>query len=99
MKKEKKKKSDLFIRLRSGLIYSIVILVCSFLGNFTTMLMIAAASGICAFEFYKMLKSDAKLPNELLGVLASVAFPVVFYFFNIRGVIFVTGAFVVCLLI
>lgn len=96
---EKKKHSDLFIRLRSGAIYAAIILAGSLLGNFATMIMIAGASGICAFEFYLMLRSDAKLPNELLGIIAAVAYPVVYYFFGIKGDIFVTAAFLVALLV
>lgn len=96
---KKKQHSDLFIRLRSGGIYAVVILAGSLLGNFATMLMIAAAAGISAFEFYSMLRSDAKLPNELLGIIASILFPIVYFFFDIRGVIFVTVAFVITLLI
>ena len=97
--KEKKQHSDLFIRLRSGLIYAIVILAGSLLGNIATMIMIAAAAGISAFEFYFMLRSDAKLPNEALGIAAAVAFPVTYIFFQMKGVIFVTATFIIALLV
>lgn len=79
-KSEKKHSSDLFIRLRSGAIYAAVILLGTLLGNIATMILLSAAAGICAFEFYAMLRSDAKLPNEVLGILGAMAYPVAFYF-------------------
>ena len=96
---EKKQKSDLYIRLRSGAIYAAVILAGSLLGNLATMIMLAGAAGICSFEFFVMLRSDAKLPNEVLGIGAAVAYPVTYYFFGIKGAIFVTAALIVALLV
>lgn len=96
---EKKQHSDLFIRLRSGLIYAIVIIAGTLLGNLATMIMLSAASGFAAYEFYVMLRSDAKLPNELLGILAAVFYPISYYFLRTTGVIFVTAALIVALLV
>ena len=96
---EKKQHSDLFIRLRSGAVYAVIILAGSLLGNIATLVMVAAAAGISAYEFYFMLRSDAKLPNEALGIAAAVAFPVSYFFFQMKGVIFVTAAFIIALLI
>ena len=95
----KSQHSDLFIRLRSGAIYAIVILAGSLLGNIATMIMVAVAAGISAYEFYFMLRSDAKLPNETLGIAAAVAYPVSYYFFAIKGTLFVTAALIVALLV
>lgn len=96
---EKKKHSDLFIRLRSGAIYAVFVLAGSLLGNIATMILIAATAGFAAFEFYLMLRSDAKLPNESLGIGAAVAYPVTYFFFGMKGVIFVTAALIIMLLI
>lgn len=96
---EKKSNSDLFVRLRTGAIYAVVILVGSLLGNIATTIMVAAASGLSAYEFYQMLRSDAKLPNEMLGILASVAFPIFYYLFNVIGMIFVMVCLILCLLV
>lgn len=95
----KKQHSDLFIRLRSGLVYAIIILAGSLLGNIATLIMVAGAAGISAYEFYFMLRSDAKLPNESLGIAAAVSFPVSYFFFQMKGVIFVTAALIIALLI
>lgn len=96
--KSKKTQSDLFIRLRSGLIYAIIVIAGSLLGNFATMIMLCIAAGISAYEFYLILRSDAKLPNELLGIIAAVAFPLSYYFFSFKGIIFVCGALILALM-
>ena len=96
---EKKQNSDLFIRLRSGALYAIVVLAGSLLGNIATLIMVAGAAGISAYEFYFMLRSDAKLPNEALGITTAVAFPISYFFFQMKGVIFVTAALIITLLI
>ena len=36
-------------------------------------------AGICAGEFFYMLRSDAKLPNEMLGIIAAVLYPCLLY--------------------
>lgn len=97
--KQKSKGSDLFIRLRSGAIYAACVLVGCLLGNIATMILIALAAGISSYEFYLMLRRDAKLPNETLGVVAAVAYPVCYYFFQAPGILFVTVVFIILLLI
>jgi phosphatidate cytidylyltransferase len=67
--------------------------------DITTTIVIAALSGLCAFEFYAMLRSDAKLPNELIGTTAAALFPVSFYFWGFNGVLSLTTAFALVLLI
>lgn len=94
-----KQHSDLFIRMRSGVVYAAVILAGSLLGNIATTIMLACASGICAFEFYYIQRSDAKLPNEALGIIAAVAYPLSYFFFNVKGVIFVTVSLILLLLV
>lgn len=96
-KSNKNKHSDLFIRLRSGLIYAIIVLAGCLLGNLATTLMLCFAAGVSAYEFYFMLRKDAKLPNEVLGIIAAVAYPASYYLFNVKGVLFVTVAFILSL--
>lgn len=69
------KRSELFIRLRSGLIYAIIVLLGCLLGNLATTIMLSFAAGISAYEFFLVLRKDAKLPNEALGIIAAVACP------------------------
>lgn len=95
----KKTHSDLYIRLRSGLIYAIIVLTGSLINNISTMIMVSITAGICAFEFCYVLHSDAKLPNETIGVLGAMSIPVSFYFFGIKGVVFVIGILILALLL
>jgi phosphatidate cytidylyltransferase len=63
------------------------------------MLAMAALSGLCAFELYAMLRSDAKLPNELMGIIAATLYPVSYWFWGFSGALSLTTAFAVALLI
>ena len=61
--------SNLVVRTATGAIYILLTVVCVLASEATTALYLALLSAICANEFYYMLRSDAKLPNELLGVV------------------------------
>lgn len=65
----------------------------------TTALYLALLSAICAGEFYLMLRSDAKLPNELLGVIAAALFPIAMWLFGIPGVAVTLVVFIIVLLV
>jgi phosphatidate cytidylyltransferase len=66
--------------------------------RWTTMLMCAFLAGICAFELYRMLKSDANTPNLIIGICTSVAFPVSYFFWHFNGVLTLTVTSVTVLL-
>ena len=70
-----KNASDLQVRFRTGFIYVTVSVLCVLASELSTVLLLCVLSGIAAGEFFYMLRSDAKLPNELLGVVAAVAYP------------------------
>jgi phosphatidate cytidylyltransferase len=74
-------------------------MVLTLASELTTMLAMAALSGICAWEFYAMLRSDAKLPNELIGTVTAALFPATYYFFSFNGILSLTTTFAVVLLI
>jgi phosphatidate cytidylyltransferase len=58
--------------------------------TWTTVLMCSALAGFCAFEFYAMLRSDAKLPNEMIGILSAIGCPPVFFLFHFNGLLTLT---------
>ncbi len=91
--------AGLGVRIRTGAIYIIVTTACILLGDIPTVIMLMAVAGICAGEFYFMLRSDAKLPNEVLGIIAAVLYPPSVYFYGAAGVVIVTIVFVVALLV
>ncbi len=70
-----KNATDLQVRFRTG------IRVCGAVGfvhprqRLTTVAFLVATAGITAGEFYYMLRSDAKLPNEMLGIIAAMLYP------------------------
>ena len=64
--------SDLQVRFRTGVIYTAVTVICVLAGNIPMVLMLMVVAGICAGEFFYMLRSDAKLPNEMLGIIAAM---------------------------
>jgi phosphatidate cytidylyltransferase len=80
-------------------VFSISITVLILISDFTTMLAMALLSGLCAFEFYAMLRSDAKLPNELIGTVCAALFPVSYWLWGFNGLLSLTSAFAVVLLV
>ncbi len=97
--KKLKNPSELQVRIRTGAIYILLTVVCVLASDITTALYLALLSAICAGEFYLMLRSDAKLPNELLGVIAAASFPIIMWLFGIPGVVVVLVVFVTVLLV
>ena len=78
------------VRLRTGVIYVGLNVLCVLVSDVTTMIILAATAAVCAGEFYYMLRSDAKMPNEVIGIIASAAYPVAAFFFGLRGLVDVT---------
>lgn len=65
----------LLVRTGFGLIYAALFIACLALGTIPTAIFIAAMSWLCCFEFYRMMRLDGKVPNELLGLAAAILFP------------------------
>lgn len=94
-----KNPSETQVRIRTGAIYIFLNIVCVMLGNIPTAIILAITAGICAGEFYFMLRSDAKLPNELIGIIAAVCFPLSAFLFGFQGIVIVLSLFLLALLI
>lgn len=97
--KRVKNLSDLQVRMATGTVYIVITVVCILLGQIPTVLMLSATAGICAGEFYYMVRRDAKLPNELLGTIAAVLYPLSAFFLGWAGLVCVTVALMLSLLI
>lgn len=65
----------LLVRAGFGLIYAGLFIACLLLGTMPTAIFVAAMSWLCCFEFYRMMRLDGKVPNELLGLAAAILFP------------------------
>ena len=94
-----KNASELQVRFRTGFIYVAVSVLCVLASKWTTLALLCATAGICAGEFYYMLRSDAKLPNEMLGIIAAVLYPASVFFFGLSGAFVVSLALLLALLV
>ena len=65
----------LVVRTAFGLVYAALFMGCLLFGTLPTALFVAAMSWLCCFEFFRMMRLDGKVPNELLGLTAAVLFP------------------------
>ncbi|MCL2826577.1 MAG: phosphatidate cytidylyltransferase [Eggerthellaceae bacterium] len=97
--KKLKNPSDIQVRFRTGFVYIFITLVCLMVNNLTTVLLLCAIAGICAGEFFYMLRSDAKLPNELLGIVGAVLYPISVWLLGLVGALLVTVLLLVALLV
>ena len=94
-----KNASDLQIRFRTGFLYVAFSVLCILLSKWTTLALLCATAGMCAGEFYYMLRADAKLPNEMLGIIAAVLYPASVFFFGFSGAFVVTLGLLLALLV
>ena len=94
-----KNPSDLQVRFRTGAIYIGITVVCIMLGTIPTVIMLSATAGICAGEFYYMLRKDAKLPNEAFGIVGAVLYPPAMYVAGMSGMAAVAFVLLVALLV
>jgi phosphatidate cytidylyltransferase len=91
--------SNLVVRTATGAVYILLTVVCIAASEATTAVYLSVLSAICAGEFYYMLRSDAKLPNEFLGICAAALFPLATWLFGLPGVVSVFAIFVLTLLV
>lgn len=94
-----KNPTDIQVRFRTGFIYVAVSVICVMASDWTTLLLMMLTAGICAGEFYYMLRSDAKLPNEMLGIIGAALYPAGAFFFGLDGVVYVSLALMLALII
>ena len=93
-----KNPTDIQVRFRTGFVYVAVSVICVVASEWTTLLLLMLTAGISAGEFYYMLRSDAKLPNEMLGIIGAVLYPLSVFFFGIVGVVYVSLALLLALI-
>lgn len=94
-----KNPSSFQVRLRTGIVYTGLTVVCVLAGGVPMVIMLMVVAGICAGEFYYMLRQDAKLPNEMLGIIAAVLYPPSVYFYGLGGAMVVSLALLLALLV
>lgn len=97
--KKLKNATDIQVRFRTGFVYILLSVIGIMVHEVTTVLLFSVMAGICANEFYYMLRADAKLPNELLGIVAAVLFPPAVWLFGLAGACVVAVVFLIALLV
>ena len=90
--KKLKNPTNFQVRFRTGFVYIVVSVVCVLASEWTTLALLVAMAGITAGEFYYMLRQDAKLPNEMLGIIAAMLYPVSVFFLGLDGALYVSLA-------
>ena len=91
--------TDIQVRFRTGFIYIALSVICIMVNEWTTLLLLMLTAGISAGEFYYMLRSDAKLPNEMLGIIGAVLYPASVFFLGYDGVVYVSLALMLALIV
>ncbi len=67
----------LLVRLAAGAVYVAVNVAALVLGKIPTALVMAFTAGVCCWEFFRLMRADAKTPNQILGIAFAVAMPLV----------------------
>lgn len=94
-----KNASDLQVRFRTGFIYVTVSVLCILASEWTTLALLSTTAAVCAGEFYYMLRADAKLPNEMLGIVAAALYPFSVHFFGLSGALVVSLVLLLALIV
>lgn len=97
--KKLKNPTNFQVRFRTGFVYIVVSAVCVLASEWTTLALLVAMAGITAGEFYYMLRQDAKLPNEMLGIIAAMLYPVSVFFLGLNGALYVSLALLLALIV
>ena len=97
--KKLKNPTDIQVRFRTGFVYVAVSVVCLLVSKWTTLALLVVLASISAGEFYYMLRSDAKLPNEMLGIIATMLYPVSVFFWGLNGALCVNLALLLALIV
>ena len=70
------KASKFMTRAVVGVGYAVWVLVCLLMGRWATTALLCVFAWQCCNEFYKMMRMAGRMPNELIGLAAAVAFPI-----------------------
>ena len=97
--KKLKNPTNFQVRFRTGFVYIVVSVVCVLASELTTLAQLVAMAGITAREFYYKQRQAAKLPNEMLGIIAAMLYPVSVFFLGLDGALYVSLALLLALIV
>lgn len=93
------KMGSFWTRFFVGAIYLFTVLLCFFFGNIPTMIVLSIIAAITSQEFYYMVRSESRLPNELIGMIGAVCYIPAVNYFGLRGCACVTLLVLLALLV
>ena len=93
-----KNATDLQVRFRTGFVYVALSVLCILVSDWTTVAFLVATAGITAGEFYYMLRSDAKLPNEISASSPAMLYPLSVFLLGLNGALYVSLALLLALI-
>ena len=70
------KASKFMTRAVVGVGYAVLVLVCLLMGRWATTALLCVLAWQCCNEFDTMMRMAGRMPNELIGLAAAVAFPI-----------------------
>jgi phosphatidate cytidylyltransferase len=91
--------SSFWTRFLVGSIYFVLVLVSFYFGRTPTMIVLCLIAAIASQEFYFLVRSESRLPNELIGCIGSVAYVPAMNYFGLRGCAWVTLLLLLVLLV
>lgn len=84
----------LLTRTLSGVIYVVVILACLYLGLIPTSILMSAMGWLCCSEFFRISRMAGRMPNEIGGLTAAIAYPLLTAMFGLRMSAVLTSVFI-----
>lgn len=94
-----KNATDLQVRFRTGVVYTAVTVLGVLAGNIPMTIMLMVVAAICAGELFYMLRQDARLPNEVLGIIGAMLYPLSVYFLGLAGALCVSIVLMLALIV
>lgn len=67
----------LWVRTCAGAVYAALNIVSIVLSQFTTAVLMSVTAGVCCWEFFRLMRADAKSPNQVIGIASAALMPLV----------------------
>lgn len=62
-------------RAVTGVAYALTVVACLYFGVIPTAVIVSAMAWLCCSEFYRMVRTAGRMPNEIWGLTAALAYP------------------------
>lgn len=72
-----RKNHNLAVRATAGAVYVAINVIAILLGKLPTAAIMSVTAGVCCWEFFRLMRADAKSPNQVVGVAFAAVMPLV----------------------